>query len=129
MTLLNARYTGSHSGAVTMSVVVTATTADGESVCQAVIVSVTGADDVPVITGTTTGAVDEDGTLAATGTLSSNDPDTGDTLTFTPQPGSAGSFGTFVFDASGAWKLTIRDRSGSPTSGQLNYWEVQTAAD
>ncbi|MES0813180.1 VCBS domain-containing protein, partial [Roseibium sp. SCPC15] len=87
---------------------VEATTEDGEVVTQDVTITVTGEEDGPVISGTSEGEVDEDAEILTTsGTLSVSDADGNDDPTFTPQEGTAGTYGTFEVNAAGLWTYTL----------------------
>ncbi|MEQ9696146.1 VCBS domain-containing protein, partial [Shimia sp. SDUM112013] len=96
---------------------VTAATADGESVTQTVIVTITGTEDAPEITGVVTGDVEEDGTQTASGSLAVTDADAVDTPTFTAQPGTMGTYGTFVVDAAGNWTYSLDNALAQSVAG------------
>jgi VCBS repeat-containing protein len=83
----------------------TVTSFDGTAT-ETIEITITGTNDVPVITGTTTGDVAEDGTLVATGTITVDDPDTGES-SVQPQSNVAGSYGTFSILANGTWTYTL----------------------
>ena len=78
---------------------------------DAVVISVFGANDPAVFTGMTTGAVTAvpaatDPTIA-TGTLSVNDPDTGDPDTVRERTADPGTYGVFRVTAEGVWTYTL----------------------
>jgi VCBS repeat-containing protein len=79
--------------------------ADG-SETQFVTIRVQGVNDVPEVTGTTTGDVVEDGTQVATGTVTVDDPDTGES-SVQPLSDVAGTYGTFSIDADGNWTYVL----------------------
>lgn len=73
-----------------------------------VAITITGVNDDPTITGgDTSGSVTEDGTLIETGTLTANDIDRNDTLTWSVQGGTVGDFGTLTVDQNGDWTYTL----------------------
>jgi VCBS repeat-containing protein len=79
-----------------------------------VTVTIYGTNDVPVIGGTSTGVVNEvrnlqGASLSASGILTITDPDQGESRFFFPHMVMPGSnhYGTFTFDASGAWSYTL----------------------
>ena len=66
--------------------------------------SVTSVNDIPLIGGVASGTVTEDAALLLTtaGTLTISDIDSGESA-FEAQTATAGTYGTFTIDASGAW--------------------------
>jgi T1SS-143 domain-containing protein len=84
----------------------TLTVASADGTMQVLTVNILGTNDVPTITGPLTGSVTEDtnvvaGKLTATGTLTVNDPDTGQSA-FIASSGS-GAYGTWSVTAGGVW--------------------------
>ncbi len=88
----------------------TVTTADGTT--QTFVVTVEGANDAAVITGTTAATVREDTSVGASGTLSVSDADAGQSG-FHAQTATAGTYGSFTIDASGAWNYALDDNAAS----------------
>src|SRR6185437_11549179 len=75
--------------------------------------TIAGTNDVPVIGGVATGSVTEDvgvvaGNLVTSGALTIADVDQGQS-SFVPQPGAAGTYGTFTLDAAGNWTYSADD--------------------
>ncbi|MBU2869478.1 VCBS domain-containing protein, partial [Colwellia sp. E2M01] len=95
----------------------TATSADSTGT-QLVTVTITGVNGVAIITGTSTGSINEDVTTAITGTLNVTDEDTGE-ATFTTQTNTAGTYGLFSIDTTGAWSYTLGAASEALTAGQV----------
>jgi large repetitive protein len=99
----------------------TAMSLDGTA-SQLVTVTIAGTNDVPVLGGVATGAVTEDvdvdgsGNLVTGGALTIAEVDQGQS-SFVPQPGAAGTYGTFTLDAAGNWTYTASD--GQPAIQQL----------
>ena len=97
----------------------TALTADGTA--QVVTITITGANDAAVISGTATGTVTEaggvnngtPGTPTATGDLNSTDVDNaGDSWqAVAAGTASAGGYGSYALDATGAWTYTLNDNN------------------
>src|SRR5205823_2564585 len=91
----------------------TAVSFDGTA-SQLVTVTIHGTNDVPVIGGVATGSVTEDvavdgsGNLSTGGALTIADVDQSQS-SFVPQPGAAGTYGTFTLDAAGNWSYTASD--------------------
>ena len=69
-------------------------------------VTITDANDAAVIGGVQVGAVTEDDTATASGTLTVNDPDANQDA-FKAQTDVAGTYGTFMLSANGAWTYTL----------------------
>jgi VCBS repeat-containing protein len=90
-----------------------ATSLDG-SASQAVTVTITGTNDVAVIGGVSAGTVTEDAaaTLTTSGILIIADADAGESA-FVPQPGAAGTYGTFMLAADGSWTYTADSAQGA----------------
>ncbi|MCB1739849.1 MAG: VCBS domain-containing protein, partial [Gammaproteobacteria bacterium] len=88
--------------------VVSASTADGETVSQSITIAVTGTDDAPVVSGDFSGSVTE-GDVGDVTTVSGNitisDVDSADSPSFANTT-VAGSYGTLVL-LSGAWTYTL----------------------
>ncbi|MEM9632704.1 MAG: VCBS domain-containing protein [Pseudomonadota bacterium] len=105
---------------------VEATTEDGEVVTQDVTITVTGEEDGPVITGNSEGAVEEDTVFSATGNLSVSDADGVDNPSFTPQEGTAGTYGTFELNAAGLWTYTLDNVAAQVLAGGEEFEEVFT---
>ncbi|MBE8578157.1 VCBS domain-containing protein, partial [Vibrio sp. OPT18] len=88
-------------------------------------VTINGTNDQPSISGTTSGAVVEagengPGTDSATGTLTTTDPDTGDTLTWAVPQGQ-GAYGTMTIDQQGQWHYQLDNNNPATnalTAGQ-----------
>ncbi|GBG12470.1 uncharacterized protein NMK_0001, partial [Novimethylophilus kurashikiensis] len=101
---------------------VTVTDDKGATSTQDVTITITGANDSPVIsfaTGNAAGSVKEDATLSTTGQLTSADPDTGATATWSVSPNSpttSSSYGTFSVDATGKWTYTLNNSSAAVQS-------------
>ncbi|WP_237444341.1 VCBS domain-containing protein [Sinobacterium norvegicum] len=103
----------------------TATDGSGNAVPQKIIVSVTGSNDLPVISGTATGSVTEAGTGSlgvdqAAGVLTTTDPDTGDSITWSVGQGQ-GTFGALTIDQQGHWQYHLdnaRPSTAALTNGQ-----------
>src|SRR5207253_978983 len=77
-------------------------------------VTIHGTNDVPVIGGAATGAVTEDISDEHSAELQTRGPLTIAHLhqrqsTFTAQPSTAGTYGTFTLDAAGNWTYTAAD--------------------
>ncbi|MCX7566042.1 VCBS domain-containing protein, partial [Sulfitobacter sp. F26169L] len=72
-------------------------------------INVQGTNDLPAINGAEAGAVQEDGALTTGGQLGVSDVDLGDTHTWAIVGDSAGTFGTFSVDASGAWTYQVNN--------------------
>jgi VCBS repeat-containing protein len=116
----NALPNGQHE---TETFTVTATDSSGNPVQQVITVDVTGSNDLPVISGRATGDVIEAGSTSAgvdqaTGVLTTIDPDTGDTLTWTVGQGQ-GTFGSLSVDANGQWHYQLDN------SAQATAWLTQ----
>ncbi|MES0813177.1 VCBS domain-containing protein, partial [Roseibium sp. SCPC15] len=105
---------------------VEATTEDGEVVTQDVTITVTGEEDGPVITGDAEGSVEEDNVFSATGNLSVSDADAVDNPSFTPQEGTAGTYGTFEVNAAGLWTYTLDNAAAQVLAGGEEFEEVFT---
>ncbi|MEM9632401.1 MAG: VCBS domain-containing protein, partial [Pseudomonadota bacterium] len=105
---------------------VEATTEDGEVVTQDVTITVTGEEDGPIIAGESSGEVEEDNVFSATGTLSASDADAVDNPTFTPQEGTAGTYGTFEVNAAGLWIYTLDNAAAQVLAGGEEFQEVFT---
>uniref|UniRef100_UPI001055D10A tandem-95 repeat protein n=1 Tax=Marinomonas flavescens TaxID=2529379 RepID=UPI001055D10A len=86
----------------------TVQTADGTE--ETVTITINGTNDVAVITGADTGSVKEDTTAQATGTLSVTDTDANEAV-FQVQEDSAGDYGTFSVDATGAWTYDLTNNN------------------
>ena len=85
----------------------TAVSLDGTAT-QAIILTLTGINDEAVVEGETTGALTEDGAaslLTAAGTLTITDPDR-DEAVFVVQTDTAGEYGTFTLEGTGAWRYS-----------------------
>jgi len=95
----------------TLSDTITVSSADGTDTRE-IIVTITGANDGAAIDGTDTGSVTEDGQLTASGTLSVDDPDSGED-TFLAETGLAGIYGTLDIDAAGAWTYTLSNAASA----------------
>ncbi len=78
-------------------------------------ISIDAANDVAVIGGTASGSVTEDGTLTAGGTLTVQDPDSGESYFQTPAPAAlVGTYGSFAFDPlTGAWDYTLNNAAAN----------------
>ncbi|MCM2972054.1 VCBS domain-containing protein, partial [Larsenimonas suaedae] len=87
----------------------TVTTAGGDT--ETVTITVNGTDDAAEITGVQTGSVTEDTVLTTSGTLTATDTDAGESG-FVAQPGTAGSYGSFAIDESGAWSYQLDNANG-----------------
>ncbi|MES0811746.1 VCBS domain-containing protein, partial [Roseibium sp. SCPC15] len=105
---------------------VEATTEDGEVVTQDVTITVTGEEDGPVITGNAEGSVEEDNVFSASGNLSVSDADAVDNPSFTPQAGTAGTYGTFEVNAAGLWTYTLDNAAAQVLAGGEGFEEVFT---
>ncbi|MEO1191781.1 MAG: VCBS domain-containing protein [Pseudomonadota bacterium] len=121
---------------------VEAANADGEAASETVEVTVTGAEDPIVIVGDADGSVKEDGAIipgmasvdengitvvtppvneqVATGRLTASDADAADRPNFTPQSGTAGTYGSFSINANGNWTYTLdNDLAQELAGGQV----------
>ncbi|MFC7414826.1 VCBS domain-containing protein, partial [Larsenimonas suaedae] len=87
----------------------TVTTAGGDT--ETVTITVNGTDDAAEITGVQTGSVTEDTVLTTSGTLTATDTDAGESG-FVAQPGTAGAYGSFAIDESGAWSYQLDNANG-----------------
>jgi VCBS repeat-containing protein len=90
--------------------------------------TVTGTNDAAVITGDTTGAADEtDAPVTITGDLDADDVDGDDT--FVAQTDTAGTYGTFSIDETGAWTYTASSAHDELAEGETyeDTFEVETA--
>jgi VCBS repeat-containing protein len=106
-----ANYNGSDSFTILIS------DGHGGTVEQVVSVTVNAVDDAGSISGATTGSVTEDNaTNTATGSLTLNDLD--GPAGFVTQTNTAGTYGTFSIDASGAWTYTLNN--GDPDTNGLS---------
>ena len=74
---------------------------------SSVTVTINGSNDAAVLSSGS-GAVVEDGALTTGGTLTISDADAGQ-ASFTAQPATAGSFGTFTLDAAGTWTYALNN--------------------
>ena len=73
-------------------------------------VTIDGSNDAPVVTAATASIVED--TANINGTLPApTDPDLHDTVSFVPQTGSAGLYGTFTLDASGNYTYSLNNAS------------------
>jgi len=112
----------------TLTETFTVVSMDG-SVSQTITVTINGTNDPAVIGGVTTGAVTEDvavdaaGSLIASGALTITDIDAGQS-SFTPQAGTAGTYGTFTIDAAGNWTYTAANNN--PTIQALGQGQTLT---
>ncbi|MBU3071103.1 VCBS domain-containing protein, partial [Aestuariicella sp. G3-2] len=72
-------------------------------------VLVAGTNDAPLISGVSSGAVQEDvGSGSVSATLTGNDPDTGDVLTWSLEGSGQGTYGSLSLDtATGTWTYQI----------------------
>ncbi|WP_407926795.1 beta strand repeat-containing protein [Candidatus Chlorobium masyuteum] len=87
-------------------------TVDGTS--AVVTITITGTNDTATIGGTSTGTVTEDvsvtgGMLNASGSLTLNDPDSGQSLFRIPE--NTGTYGVFTLSNSGAWTYSVNNSS------------------
>ncbi|MCM5705794.1 VCBS domain-containing protein, partial [Larsenimonas salina] len=82
----------------------TVTTAGGDT--DTVTVTIDGTDDAAAITGSDSGSVTEDTVLTTSGVLIATDTDAGESG-FVAQPGTAGAYGSFAIDETGAWTYTL----------------------
>ncbi len=81
------------------------------------ILTVEGVEDPIVIAGDSEGAVAEDSDLVDSGSHLASDADVGDNPSFTPQTGTAGSYGNFDIDADGYWTYTLDDSLARQVAG------------
>ena len=70
-------------------------------------VTVVGTNDIPAISGVDTGSVSEDGILTRSGQLLVDDPDNGDTHTWSIQTPPSGGYGAFTVDQTGEWTYVL----------------------
>ena len=104
----------------------TAISADGTA-SETIVITITGANDAASITGLAAGTLTEDAAITgASGTLTSNDPDTGENVFQSPAPATLlGTYGTFTFGAStGAWTYAIDN--GDPDTNALPQGQIVT---
>ncbi|WP_160166322.1 VCBS domain-containing protein [Calothrix sp. PCC 7507] len=82
---------------------------DGTAI-QTVLITINGVSDLATISGTATGAVTEDATspnLTTIGTLTVNDPDTGDNKFNTTVTGANGNLGSLAITEAGNWTYNV----------------------
>ncbi len=92
----------------------TFTVASADGTTHSVTVTINGVNDAAVIAGDDVGSVTEDATtpnLTDTGTLTVADADGGE-ATFTPST-TAGTYGTLVLNAAGAWTYTAANNQAA----------------
>ena len=93
---------------LTDSFIVTVSDNHGGSSSTVITVSINGSNDAPVVTAATAAIVED--TVGVSGTLPTpGDPDPHDVVTFVPQAGTAGLYGTFSVDASGNYTYTLNN--------------------
>ena len=102
------------------------TVASADNTQQVITVTIAGTNDAAIITGTSTASLTETDTAqTASGQLSADDVDSA--TTFVAQSGTAGQYGSFSIDASGAWAYTMDAAYDEFVAGQ-NYTDSFTVA-
>ena len=100
----------------------TFTVASVDGTTSTVTVTINGTNDAAVISSGT-GSVTEDSVLSTSGTLTITDTDSGQ-ASFTAQPSTSGSYGTFTLGTNGAWTYNLNN--ANPTVQALGAGQTLT---
>ncbi|MBR0777908.1 VCBS domain-containing protein [Bradyrhizobium diazoefficiens] len=99
----------------------------GGTADQQIAVTIKGANDKPEISGTYTGTASEDGVLTASGTLTAEDEDAGDSVTWSVAGPTTGSYGSLTVDATtGVWTYTLDNAAAQSLAAGETVQEVFT---
>ncbi|MDP3822335.1 MAG: VCBS domain-containing protein, partial [Burkholderiales bacterium] len=103
----------------------TFTVASADGTTSTVTVNILGTNDAAVLSTAAVNLTETNAVLATNGTLTATDVDS--PATFVAQAGTAGTYGTFAIDATGAWTYTVSSAHDEFVAG-TTYTDVFTVA-